>query len=118
MLALKHTFDPRRIRTAAAVCNPARVSLRAGRYTFPYVTYDAPSDVLYASVQPQRSQGRRERTPEQHFLRYDDEGRFVGLTLVEPRSQLEREGAVYVSLPSGDRVRVQGIELELRAADR
>jgi hypothetical protein len=37
---------------------------------------------------------------------------------VEPRSQLEREGAVYVSLPSGDRVRVQGIELELRAADR
>jgi uncharacterized protein YuzE len=87
------------------------VSLRAGRYTFPYVTYDAPSDVLYASIQPQRSQGRRERTPEQHFLRYDDAGRFVGVTLVEPRSQLEREGAVYVSLPSGDRVRVSVAQL-------
>jgi uncharacterized protein YuzE len=94
------------------------VSLRAGRFTFPYVTYDAPSDVLYASMEPQRRQGTREPTPEQHFLRFDDEGRFIGLTLVEPRSQLEREGAVYVSLPSGDRVRVQGIELELRAAGR
>jgi uncharacterized protein YuzE len=94
------------------------VSLRAGRFTFPYVTYDAPSDILYASIEPQRRQGTREPTPEQHFLRFNDEGRFVGLTLVEPRSQLEREGAVYVSLPSGDRVRVQGIELELRAAGR
>jgi uncharacterized protein YuzE len=99
-------------------CNFARVSLRAGSYTFPYVTYDAPSDVLYASIEPQRRQGRRQLTPEEHFLRFDDEGRFVGLTLVEPRSQLERDGAVYISLPSGDRVRVQGIELELRAADR
>ena len=102
----------------AASPNLGSVSLRAGRFTFPYVTYDAPSDVLYASMEPQRRQGTREPTPEQHFLRFDDEGRFIGLTLVEPRSQLEREGAVYVSLPSGDRVRVQGIELELRAAGR
>ena len=94
------------------------MSLRAGRYTFPYVTYDAPSDVLYASIEPQRRQGRRERTPEEHFLRFDDEERFVGITLVEPRSQLERDGAVFLSLPSGDRVRVQGVEQELRAADR
>ena len=93
------------------------MSLRAGRFTFPYVTYDAPSDVLYASIEPQRRQGTRRETPEEHFLRFDDEGRFVGLTLVEPRSQLEREGSVYISLPSGDRVRIQGIELELRAAD-
>ncbi|HEX2467905.1 MAG TPA: hypothetical protein VHJ54_06845 [Solirubrobacterales bacterium] len=92
------------------------MSLRAGRFTFPYVTYDGPSDILYASTRPQRSQGTREQTPERHFLRYDEEGRFVGLTLVEPRSQLERDGAVYVSLPSGERVRVQGIELELRGA--
>ena len=29
---------------------------------------------------------------------------------MSPREQLEREGGVYVSLPEGDRVRVQGVE--------
>ena len=94
------------------------MTLRAGPHAFPYVTYDDSSDVLYAAVEPQRRQGSREQTPEQHFLRFDEAGRFVGVTLVEPRSQLEREGAVFLSLPSGERVRVQGIELELRGAGR
>ena len=92
------------------------MALRAGPFTMTYVTYDASSDVLYAGFEPQRRQGSRERTDEEHFLRFDEEGRFVGITLVNPRAQLEREGAVYVSLPSGDRVRVQGVEAELRAA--
>ena len=37
--------------------------MRTGRYSFPYVTYDPPSDVLYARI----SQGRdasREQTEE------------------------------------------------------
>jgi uncharacterized protein YuzE len=94
------------------------MALRAGPYTFTHVTYDSSSDVLYAGFEPQRRQGRRQRTPEEDFLRFDEEGRFVGVTLVNPRSRLEREGAVNLSLPSGDRVRVQGLELELRAAER
>jgi hypothetical protein len=94
------------------------VSLRAGPYTFRSVTYDAPSDILYAGIDTQPQRASRVPTPEEHFLRFDDEGRFVGVTLVEPRSQLERQGAVYISLPSGDRVRVQGIELELRGTGR
>ncbi len=37
---------------------------------------------------------------------------------MNPREQLEREGGVYVSLPEGDRVRVQGIEaLRARRAE-
>jgi hypothetical protein len=74
------------------------VSLRAGPYTFSHVTYDPPSP------------GRRVETPESHFLRFDDKDRFTGIILMNPRAQLEREGAVYVSLPEGDRARVQGIE--------
>jgi uncharacterized protein YuzE len=92
------------------------MALRAGPYTFGYVTYDHSSDVLYAGFEPQRRQGTRERTPEDDFLRFDEEGRFLGIILVDPRSRLEREGEVQITLPSGDRVRVQGIELELRAA--
>jgi uncharacterized protein YuzE len=85
------------------------VSLRAGRYTFSHVTYDPPSDVLYAAIGPPQP-GTREQTPESHYLRFDGGGRFSGIIFMSPRHQLEREGGVYVSLPEGDRVRVQGIE--------
>jgi uncharacterized protein YuzE len=89
------------------------VSLRAGPYTFNHVTYDPPSDVLYAAIDRPRP-GTREMTPEQHILRFDSRGEFFGVILVGPREQMEREGAVYLSLPSGDRVRVQGIEALMR----
>ena len=85
------------------------MSLRAGPYTFSHVTYDPPSDVVYAAIGAPRP-GTREETPESHYLRFDSRGRFSGIIFMSPRAQLEREGGVYVSLPGGDRVRVQGIE--------
>jgi len=92
------------------------VSLRAGRYTFSHVTYDPPSDVLYAAIGRPRP-GTREPTPESHYLRFDEGGRFCGIVLMNPREQLEREGGVYVSLPEGDKVRVQGFEALAREAE-
>jgi uncharacterized protein YuzE len=92
------------------------MSLRAGRYTFSHVTYDPPSDVLYAAIGPPRP-GTRKQTPESHYLRFDGRGRFSGIVLMNPRQQLEREGGVYVSLPEGDRVRVQGIEAFVAEAE-
>jgi uncharacterized protein YuzE len=91
------------------------MSLRAGPYTFSHVTYDPPSDVLYAAIESP-TPGRRVQTPESHFLRFDDRDRFTGMILMNPREQLERDGSVYVSLPQGDRVRVQGIESFVRDA--
>lgn len=93
------------------------MSLRAGPYTFSHVTYDPPSDVLYAAI-GRPGPGRRVQTPESHYLRFDDRDRFSGITFMNPREQLEREGAVYVSLPEGDRVRVQGVEAVVQAAGR
>jgi hypothetical protein len=89
------------------------VSLRAGPYVFSHVTYDPPSDVLYAAIGRPGS-GRREATPESHYLRFDGQNRFSGVILMNPRARLERDGAVYLSLPEGDRVRVQGIEAIVR----
>ena len=89
------------------------MALRVGPYTFSDVIYDGPSDVLYASI-GKPAQSRREKTPEEHLWHFDDRGRFRGLTLMSPREQLERDGAVFVSLPTGELERVQGIELELR----
>ena len=48
------------------------------------------------------------------MLRFDERGEFFGLILNGPREQMEREGGVFVSLPSGDRVRVQGVEALMR----
>ena len=92
------------------------MSLRAGPYTFSHVTYDPPSDVLYASIGRPRP-GRRVETPESDYLRFDTRDRFVGMIVMNPRERLERDGAVYVSLPQGDRVRVQGVEAVVRDAD-
>ena len=36
---------------------------------------------------------------------------------MDPREQLERDGAVYLSLPEGDRVRVQGVEAFVRQGE-
>jgi hypothetical protein len=91
------------------------MSLRAGPYTFTHVTYDPPSDVLYAAIGRPPGSGTRRQTPELHVLRFDDRGRFSGIILVGPRAQLEREGGVFLSLPEGDRVRVQGAEAFVRA---
>lgn len=91
------------------------MSLRVGPYTFNHVTYDEPSDVLYAAIiRPEP--GERRPTPEDHVLRFDERGRFSGIVLVSPREQLEREGGVYISLPDGARARVQGFEQLLRSA--
>lgn len=90
------------------------MSLRAGRYTFSHVTYDPPSDVLYAAIGRPRP-GRREPTPESDYLRFDARGRFSGIILMNPRERLKSQGAVYLSLPEGDRVRVQGVEAFVRA---
>jgi len=93
------------------------LSIRAGSYTFSHVTYDAPSDVLYAALEAPLP-GTRAETPEADVLRFDERGEFFGVILMNPRARLEREGAVNVTLPSGDLVRVQGVEATIRAAER
>jgi len=90
------------------------MGLRVGSHNFAFVTYDAASDVIYAKHDDAPS-ARREPTPEEHVWLFDAEGRFHGIALMEPRERLERDGAVYVSLPSGERERVVGIEATVRA---
>ena len=92
------------------------MGLRVGRHNFAYVTYDASSDVIYAKYDGSPSV-RREPTPEAHVWLFDERGRFHGIALMEPRERLDRDGAVYVSLPSGERERVVGVEFAVRSAD-
>lgn len=89
------------------------MSVRGGRYTFPWVTYDPPSDVLHARLS-RAAEASRERSPDGDIWSFDEHGRPTGVTVIEPRVRLERDGAVYITLPSGERERLQGIEAEMR----
>jgi hypothetical protein len=87
--------------------------MRAGRHSFGEVTYDPPSDVLYAKLSGAREVAR-ERTEEGDVWTFDETGRPTGVIVVEPRERLERDGAVYLTLPSGERERLQGVEAAMR----
>ena len=89
------------------------MGLRVGRHNFAYVTYDASIDVIYAKYDGSPS-ARREPTPENDVWLVDDDDRFHGIALMEPRERLERDGAVFASLPSGERERVVGVEFTVR----
>jgi hypothetical protein len=88
--------------------------VRTGRYAFPYVTYDPPSDVLYARIAQVRD-ASREPTPEGDVWTFDERGRPTGVIVMEPRRRFERDGAVYVTLPTGERERLQGVEAAMRS---
>ena len=87
--------------------------MRSGRISFPQVTYDPPSDVLYARISGAET-ARRERTPEGDTWTFDADERPTGMIVMEPRERLERDGAFYITLPSGERERLQGVEAEMR----
>lgn len=93
------------------------MGLRIGRHNFTNVTYDASSDVIYAKRDAAPS-ARREQTPEEHVWLFDSDDRFHGVALMEPRERLERDGAVYLTLPSGEKERVAGVEFTVREAGR
>ena len=87
--------------------------MRTGRYSFPYVTYDPPSDVLYARITQGRDASRVE-TEEGDVWTYDSDGRPTGVIVMEPGVRFARDGAVYITLPTGERERLQGVEAALR----
>ena len=87
--------------------------MRSGRYSFPYTTYDPPSDVLYARITQERD-AARELTDEGDVWTFDAHGRPTGVIVMEPRARLARDGAVYITLPTGERERLAGVEAALR----
>jgi uncharacterized protein YuzE len=78
------------------------MSVRIGDWTFHNVVYDADADVLYLSLGTPR-EGYGEETPEGHFLRYDDQDRFCGITLIDAR-HLKDRGELFVTVPKRERV--------------
>ncbi len=74
-------------------------AIRIDGLTFDHASYDAQGDVLYLHVGQPQPAAESEETVEGHVLRYDDHGRIIGVTIVNARWYLERDGAITVTLP-------------------
>ena len=61
--------------------------------------YYAEGDVLYLQVGKPRDAADFNVSLEGHYLRYDEGGELIGVTIVNARKILEREGVIVVTLP-------------------
>ena len=75
-----------------------------GELTFDNVLYDDEADVLYLHAGDPSAAIEFEESPEGHALRYDPAGRLVGITIVNARWLLERDGQATITLPPPIRV--------------
>ena len=75
------------------------MTVTVGAIRFDHVDYDRDADVLYLSVGPPAVPADSYGTPEGHNVRYGADGSVVGLTLVNARWLLERDGEIGVTIP-------------------
>jgi uncharacterized protein YuzE len=75
------------------------VNVQIGSLAFDHADYDTEGDVLYLHIGlPQAAEG--EETPEGHVLRFvPGTQRNVGLTVVNARHLLERDGRLDLTVP-------------------
>jgi hypothetical protein len=87
------------------------MTVRVGPYEFRDVIYDPNRDVLDLSIEGLGGVGDDD-TPEGHtwFVENDESDEIVALQIIEPRRAIELDGALYVTLPTGERVVAQGVE--------
>jgi uncharacterized protein YuzE len=74
--------------------------VHVGPYKFDHVSYDADGDVLYLRRGEQREAADTVGTPEGHAVRLDADGQVIGITIVNAKWLLERDGKVAITVPN------------------
>ena len=92
------------------------MTVKIGPLTFEHATYDAQGDVLYLHVGESQAAADSEQTPEGHVLRFDAAGKIIGLTIINAKWLLERDGELIVTLPEQVHVAPAAIEAALATA--
>jgi uncharacterized protein YuzE len=75
------------------------MTIRIANTDFDRVDYDADADVLYLAADDPSRAVDFEETPEGHALRYGPEGELIGITIVNARRLLDKNGAIRITLP-------------------
>ncbi len=76
---------------------------------FDRANYDADGDVLYLARGTSNMAADAVLTPEGHGIRYGADGQVIGVTIINARWLLERDGHLTITLPHS--VRVEAGEL-------
>jgi uncharacterized protein YuzE len=92
------------------------VNIQIGPLAFDHADYDPDGDVLYLHIgPPQPAEG--EETPEGHFLRFaPGTQRIVGLTVINARHVLDRDGRLVVTVPETVEASAEALAPALHAA--
>lgn len=80
------------------------MSLRIDDLTFESSDYDADGDVLYLTRGQTTTASDAALTPEGHGVRYDEHGEVIGVTIINARRILQRDGHLTITLPHAVRV--------------
>ena len=75
------------------------MTVTIGNIRFDHATYDERGDVLYLSVGDLREAAESLGTPEGHAVRYDAAGKVMGITIVNARWLLDRDGKISITIP-------------------
>jgi len=86
------------------------MTVTIGHLTFEHATYDEQGDVLYLQIGERQVAADSEETPEGHVLRFDATGKIIGLTIINAKWLLDRNGEIAVTLP--EQVHVERSALE------
>jgi len=70
-----------------------------GSHEFDRVSYDARGDVLYLGRSGARPCAVTDATPEGHAVQLDADGAVIGLTVVNARWLVERDGKLVITIP-------------------
>jgi uncharacterized protein YuzE len=73
-------------------------------FVFERSNYDADGDVLYLTRGESNMAADAVLTPEGHGVRYGPDGEMIGVTIINARWLLERDGHLTVTLPHAVRV--------------
>jgi len=73
------------------------MNVTVGKTVFDNVAYDRTDDVLYLHVGDPGTAVDFDESPEGHALRYDAADQLVGITIINARWLLERDGRVTVT---------------------
>ncbi len=75
------------------------MTLKVAGIDFDNTTYDDEADVLYLHVGDPASAVDWEDSPEGDGLRYGSDGSVVGITILNARRRLERDGKIVITFP-------------------
>jgi uncharacterized protein YuzE len=76
------------------------MSVHVGPYEFDQVSYDSEGDVLYLRRGDEQTAVDTVATPEGHAVMLDEKGQVIGITIVNAKWLVERDGKIKVTVPN------------------